>query len=72
MGVDSRQSFVIIHLNKNEQAVSVVHALIGVSESNGVPKYIRLDNGREFTVKSVGNWLPRVGVITLLGQPISP
>ena len=44
----------------------VMHALTGLFASNGVPGHIRSDNGPEFTAKAVRDWLPRVGVQTLL------
>jgi transposase InsO family protein len=39
---------------------------------NGVPEYIRSDNGSEFTAKELRTWLKRIGVQTLyieLGSP---
>ena len=38
----------------------------------GVPKYIRSDNGPEFTAKKVREWLTKVGVKTLFIEPGSP
>jgi transposase InsO family protein len=38
----------------------------------GVPRYIRSDNGPEFTAEAVRDWLGRVGVKTLFIQPGSP
>lgn len=38
----------------------------------GVPKYIRSDNGSEFTAIAVREWLQRVGVKTLFIEPGSP
>lgn len=38
----------------------------------GVPKYIRSDNGPEFTAKKVREWLARIGVKTLFIEPGSP
>jgi transposase InsO family protein len=38
----------------------------------GVPKYIRSDNGPEFTANKVREWLKRVEVQTLFIEPGSP
>jgi len=38
----------------------------------GIPKYIRSDNGPEFTAKVVREWLADVGVSTLFIEPGSP
>jgi len=38
----------------------------------GVPRYIRSDNGPEFTAHRVRDWLQRVEVQTLLIEPGSP
>ena len=38
----------------------------------GVPKYIRSDNGPEFTANTVREWLNHVGVKTLFIEPGSP
>lgn len=38
----------------------------------GYRKYIRSDNGPEFTAKAIRKWLARVGVKTLYIEPRSP
>ena len=38
----------------------------------GVPKYLRSDNGGEFTAHKVTRWLEQVGVQTLFIEPGSP
>ena len=38
----------------------------------GVPRYLRSDNGPEFTVSQVRDWLQRVEVQTLFIEPGSP
>ena len=40
--------------------------------TRGVPKYIRSDNGPEFTATIVREWLTKVGVKTLFIEPGSP
>jgi len=37
--------------------------------TRGVPKYIRSDNGPEFTARAVRDWLKRIGVGTLFIEP---
>jgi len=37
-----------------------------------VPKYIRSDNGPEFTAKAIRKWLNSLGVKTLFIEPGSP
>jgi putative transposase len=38
----------------------------------GIPRYVRSDNGPEFTAQAVREWLERVGVQTLFIEPGSP
>ncbi|MCP4174496.1 MAG: transposase [Fuerstiella sp.] len=40
--------------------------------TRGTPKYIRSDNGPEFTAGRVRNWLGRVCVRKLFIEPVSP
>ncbi len=40
--------------------------------TRGVPKYLRSDNGSEFTCTLVRSWLAKVGVRTLFIEPGSP
>jgi transposase InsO family protein len=54
---------------KSEQVLEVLSALF-VSE--GIPDYIRSDNGAEFTAKEVRQWLAQVGVDTAYITPGSP
>ena len=46
--------------------------LFGLFIERGVPEYIRTDNGSEFTVIAVREWLSNVGVKTLYIEPESP
>ena len=39
---------------------------------NGVPEYLRSDNGSEFTSKKIRSWLSNMGVITAYIEPGSP
>jgi transposase InsO family protein len=51
---------------------SVLERLAYLFVYRGVPRFIRSDNGPEFTAKAVRDWLARVGVETLFIQPGSP
>ena len=50
----------------------VLERLAWLFATRGVPKYIRSDNGPEFTAKAVRDWLKKVGVRTLFIEPGSP
>jgi transposase InsO family protein len=54
---------------KSEQVLEVISELF-VTE--GVPDYIRSDNGSEFTSKDVRQWLAQLGVNTAYITPGSP
>lgn len=58
-----------------ERKLNSEHVLERLSDlfiRRGVPKYIRSDNGSEFTAKKVRQWLKRIGVQTLFIAPGSP
>lgn len=58
-----------------ERKLNSEHVLERLSDlfvRRGVPKYIRSDNGSEFTANKVRDWLRRVGVQTLFIEPGSP
>ena len=50
----------------------VLERLSDLFVRRGVPKYIRSDNGPEFTAKRVREWLAKIGVKTLFIEPGSP
>jgi transposase InsO family protein len=50
----------------------VLDCLTDLFLTHGPPKYIRSNNGPEFTAKAVRNWLGRIGVKTLFIEPGSP
>jgi transposase InsO family protein len=50
----------------------VLERLSDLFVRRGVPKYIRSDNGSEFTATAVREWLGKVGVKTLFIEPGSP
>ncbi len=50
----------------------VLERLAWLFVTRGVPKFIRSDNGAEFTARSVREWLKQIGVRTLFIEPGSP
>lgn len=54
------------------KADQILEALAELFLANGVPDYIRSDNGAEFTAKEVRKWLAQVGVKTAYITPGSP
>ena len=50
----------------------VLERLSDLFVRRGVPRYIRSDNGSEFTAKKVTDWLERLDVKTLYIEPGSP
>ena len=50
----------------------LLEALAELFLANGIPDYIRSDNGAEFTSKEVRKWLAQVGVKTAYITPGSP
>ena len=50
----------------------VIEVLAQLMLLNGVPEYIRSDNGSEFTSKRIRTWLKNIGVITAYIEPGSP
>jgi transposase InsO family protein len=50
----------------------VLERLEALFVSRGTPRFLRSDNGPEFTAKAVREWLGRLGVDTLFIEPGSP
>jgi transposase InsO family protein len=50
----------------------VLEVLTRLFVQRGTPKYLRSDNGAEFTATAVRDWLRRIGVETLYIEPGSP
>ena len=50
----------------------VIDLLFQLFIFRGIPKYIRSDNGPEFTAQDIRKWLSRLGVKTLYIEPGSP
>ncbi len=61
-----------IEVARHLRADDVVHRLTELYVQRGAPEYIRSDNGLEFTVKAVRQWMARVRVRTLFVEPGSP
>jgi len=51
---------------------TVMERLAELFVNRGVPKYIRSDNGSEFTADNIRKWLKKIGVQTLYITPGSP
>jgi len=67
----TRECLAIV-VDRHLDAESVLDCLFDLFLTRGVPKYIRSDNGPEFTATKVREWLGRLGVDTLFIEPGSP
>ncbi len=67
----SRRSPVIV-AERKLSSDDVIACLANLFITQGIPDYIRSDNGPEFTAKKVREWLARIGVKTLFIEPGSP
>ncbi len=61
-----------IDVARNLRSDDVLERLAWLMSTRGVPKYIRSDNGAEFTANVVRDWLKKVNVKTLFIEPGSP
>lgn len=61
-----------IHTNYSIKSDDVIGVLANLFIKEGLPDYIRSDNGSEFTAKNVRNWLSRLKVNTAYITPGSP
>lgn len=61
-----------IDVERRLTSEQVLERLSDLFVRRGVPKYIRSDNGPEFTALKVRDWLERVDVQTLFIEPGSP
>ena len=61
-----------IRVERKLKSHDVLDELYQLFLLRGVPKYIRSDNGPEFTAKTVMKWLYDLGVTTLFIEPGSP
>ena len=61
-----------IDVARSLKSEDVLERLSDLFVCRGVPKYLRSDNGSEFTAHKVRDWLERVGVQTLFIEPGSP
>jgi transposase InsO family protein len=53
-------------------SVQVIEQLANAMIDNGIPQYIRSDNGPEFIAKELRSWLSGIGVKTAYIEPGSP
>jgi len=61
-----------IRVDRSLNSESVLEQLASLFIYRGVPEHIRSDNGSEFTVHAVRDWLKKIGVKTLYIEPGSP
>ena len=61
-----------IDVARQLKSEDVLEQLTWLFTTRGVPKYLRSDNGSEFTCTAVRSWLAKVGVGTLFIEPGSP
>ena len=61
-----------IHVGSSLKADDVLETLSTLFITEGVPDYIRSDNGSEFTAKALRTWLESIGVKTAYIEPGSP
>jgi transposase InsO family protein len=61
-----------IKVERQLRSEDVLECLAELFALRGSPKYIRSDNGPEFTAKSVREWLQKLEVGTLYIEPGSP
>ena len=66
------REYLAIDVARKLKSEDVLERLSDLFVRRGVPKYIRSDNGPEFTAKKVREWLARVGAKTLFIEPGSP
>jgi len=58
--------------NRRISSQDVIGQLFNLFIFRGIPEHIRSDNGHEFTLKVIRDWLNRIGVKTLFLEPGSP
>ncbi|MEI8077966.1 MAG: IS3 family transposase [Betaproteobacteria bacterium] len=61
-----------IHCARRIGSIQVIEQLANAMIDNGIPQYIRSDNGPEFIAKELRSWLSGVGVKTAYIEPGSP
>jgi putative transposase len=61
-----------IRVNRKLNSTDVIDVLSDLFIMRGVPEHVRSDNGPEFVVKAVQNWIGAVGAKTAYIEPGSP
>ena len=54
---------------RNQDVIDLLFILFIIQ---GITKYIRSENGPQFTAKAIREWLSRLGVRTHFIEPVSP
>ena len=62
----------MIHCARRIRSVQVIEQLANAMSDNGIPEYIRSDNGPEFIAKDLRSWLCNIGVKTAYIEPGNP
>ncbi|MBT8521130.1 IS3 family transposase [Polynucleobacter paneuropaeus] len=62
----------MIHCARRIGSIQVIEQLANAMIDNGIPEYIRSDNGPEFIAKELRSWLSGIGVKTAYIEPGSP
>ena len=66
------RKWLTIHCAKRIGSIQVTEQLANAMIANGIPEYIRSDNGPEFIAKELRSWLSGIGVKTAYIEPWSP
>lgn len=61
-----------IRVKRKLNSRDVIDALCDLFLAKGIPKFIRSDNGPEFIVQSVRDWITLIGSKTVYIEPGSP
>jgi putative transposase len=61
-----------IHCARRIGSIQVIEQLANAMIDNGIPEYIRSDNGPEFIAKELRSWLSGIGVKLLILNPVAP
>ncbi len=61
-----------IHVRRRINSTNVIEVLAQAMIEQGIPAYIRSDNGPEFVAAELRKWLARIGTGTLYIEPGSP
>ena len=71
-GTEYTRKCLTIHCARRIGSIQVIEQLANAMIDNGIPEYIRSDNGPEFIAKELRSWLSGIGVKTAYITPGSP